>query len=85
MNMLRRGGRRPNIFQVLWRSGMVNSATATAARRRETDLLLQPQLEAVDMLNWKAFERAIDAGYSDACRRLEARPELVSAMRSIAI
>ncbi len=81
MNMLRRGGRRPNIFQVLWRSGMVNSATATAARRRETDLLLQPHLESVDMLNWKAFERAIDAGYSDTCRQLEAHPELVAAAR----
>lgn len=72
LNMLRPGGRRPNIFQVLWRSGMINSATATAARREQTDLLLQPKLENVDLLNWRAFQQAIDAGYAHAQERLAA-------------
>ncbi|MFO1426098.1 MAG: patatin-like phospholipase family protein [Steroidobacteraceae bacterium] len=40
MAWFRSKGRRPNIFQVLWRSGMVNSAVATQARRHQTDLLL---------------------------------------------
>jgi len=83
MNMVRRGGRRPNIFQVLWRSGMINSAAATVARREQTDLLLQPELETVDLLNWQAFQRAIDAGYAHARSRLEPLPEsLVNVLRS---
>jgi NTE family protein len=72
MAWLRGRRRRPNIFQVLWRSGMVNSAAATLARREQTDILLQPPLEDVDLLDWRAFERAIDAGYRHAMQRLAA-------------
>lgn len=64
----------PNIFQILWRAGMVNSSAMTAAHREKTDLLLQPPLAQIDMLNWKAFEKAIDAGYEYAARRLESLP-----------
>lgn len=72
LGWLRGRRRRPNIFQILWRAGMVNSAATTAAHREKTDLLLQPPLEQVDMLNWKAFAHAIDVGYEHAARRLEA-------------
>jgi predicted acylesterase/phospholipase RssA len=53
---------------------MVNSSAMTAAHREKTDLLLQPPLAQIDMLNWSAFERAIAAGYEYAVRRLEALP-----------
>jgi len=66
----RRGRRRPNILQILWRAGMVNSTTATLERRMQSDLLLTPALESLDLLDWKAFERAIAIGYRDTCERL---------------
>ena len=73
--------RRPNIFQTLIRSGMVNSAAATAARREQTDLLLTPELKMVDMLNWKAFDVAIAAGYEHTLRRLQGvTPTLAAAL-----
>ena len=65
----------PNIFQILWRTGMVNSNAITAEHRARTDLLLQPPLADIDMLNWKAFDRAIQAGYEYTRRRLDALPE----------
>jgi NTE family protein len=65
---------RPNIFQILWRAGMVNSTAVTAAHREKTDLLLQPPLAQIDMLNWHGFDRAIAAGYEYAVRRLEKLP-----------
>jgi len=72
-----RDRKRPNIFQVLWRAGMVNSAAATLARRHQTDLLLQPPLENVDLLNWHAFDRAIDAGRTHTLQKLgDLPPEL---------
>ncbi len=74
MSWLRVRRHRPNIFQILWRAGMVNSSAMTAAHREKTDLLLQPPLAQIDMLNWSAFERAIAAGYEYAARRLEALP-----------
>ena len=73
MSWVRRDRRRPNIFQILWRAGMVNATAMTAAARAETDLLLQPPLEQVDMLNWQAFDRAVAAGYEYTVRQL-ARP-----------
>jgi len=66
--------KRPNIFQVLWRSGMVNSAAATQARRHQTDLLLQPPLEDVDLLAWRAFDRAIKAGRAHTLQKLAELP-----------
>ncbi len=62
--------RRPNILQILWRAGMVNSATATLERRLQSDLLITPALESLDLLDWKGFERAIEIGYRDTCERL---------------
>ncbi len=74
MSWFRARKKRVNIFQILWRAGMVNSAAVTAAHREETDLLLQPPLEAVDMLNWKAFDTAIEAGYRYTRKQLENLP-----------
>ena len=67
----RKGRKRPNILQILWRAGMVNSTTATLERRTQSDLLVTPALESLDLLDWKGFERALEIGYRDACRRLE--------------
>jgi hypothetical protein len=50
---------------------MVNSTTATMERRLQSDLLVTPALESVELLDWKGFERAVAIGYRDACQRLE--------------
>ena len=74
MSWLRGRKRRPNIFQILWRAGMVNTTAMTAAHRAETDLLLQPSLADIDMLNWQALDRAIAAGYEHTVRQLTQAP-----------
>jgi NTE family protein len=62
---------RVNILQILWRAGTINSAGQRAARHELSDLLLQPPLEHIDMLNWRAFDSAVAAGYEYTVRRLE--------------
>jgi len=62
--------RRPNILQILWRVGMVNSTAGKIERRLQSDLLITPPLESLDLLDWKGFERAIEIGYRAACERL---------------
>jgi NTE family protein len=75
--VLGRGGRRSiNIFQILMHSGMINSASSAAAQRELADVLLKPPLANVDLLNWRAFDRAIQAGYDYARAALEALPAI---------
>ncbi|HEY2684283.1 MAG TPA: patatin-like phospholipase family protein [Steroidobacteraceae bacterium] len=57
------GQSRINILQILTRAGMVNSTSAAAAQRELADLLLKPPLPEVDLLDWQAFDRAVEAGY----------------------
>jgi len=73
--VLGRGGkRRINIIQILMHSGMVNTASCAAAQRELADVLLKPPLANVDLLNWHAFDRAIEAGYDYAKQALESLP-----------
>ncbi len=72
LGWFRRHKRRPTILQILIRAGMVNAEAATMAGRRLSDLLLQPPLASVDLLNWQAFHRAVEAGYGHAAARLAA-------------
>lgn len=64
----------PNILQIMWRAGTVNSGAKLRAVSEQTDLLIQPPLESIDMLDWKAFDRAIEAGYRHTMRLLEQTP-----------
>jgi NTE family protein len=63
---------RVNILQILWRAGTINSAGQRAARHDLSDLLLQPPLEQIDLLNWRGFDRAVEAGYEYAKARVKA-------------
>jgi NTE family protein len=60
------GTRRVNIFQILVHAGMINSSSSAAAQRELADVLLKPPLPNVELLNWKAFDAAIEAGYDYA-------------------
>ena len=59
--------RRPGILSILLRSGMVNAEAASVERRSYTSLLLTPPLQDIELLDWHAYERAIEAGYRHAC------------------
>ena len=65
-----------NIFQILMHAGMVNSAASAAAQRLLADVLLRPPLAGIDLLNWRAFDRAIDLGYAYAVTALGERPDI---------
>ena len=69
-----RSGRRINIFQILMQAGMVNSVSSAAAQRSLADVLLKPPLASIDLLDWRAFDRAIEAGYHYARGRSRSLP-----------
>ncbi|OOG49881.1 patatin-like phospholipase family protein [Rhodanobacter sp. C01] len=63
--------RRPGLVSTLVRAGMVNGETASEQRRERADLLITPSLEHIGMLDWKDWQRAIDAGYRHTIELLE--------------
>jgi NTE family protein len=72
----RRGKRAINIFRILMHAGMINSASSAATQRERADVLLKPPLANVDLLNWRAFDRVIQAGYDYARLALEGLPDI---------
>lgn len=74
--------RRPSLLKILLRAGMVSSSAASTAHREQTDLLIVPPLDGIDMLNWKSFDAAIAAGYAHAKSQLaQMTPELAERLR----
>jgi NTE family protein len=53
----------PGIVSVLSRVGTVSSQLQTALNRAQVTLLIEPRLENVPLLDWRAFDEAIEAGY----------------------
>lgn len=70
LNLIRKG-RAPNILQLLLRAGSMSTNRVTAANREQSSILLTPDLEGIDMLDWKAFDRAIEAGYRGTIERID--------------
>lgn len=65
-------GMRPGLLPILTRVGMVNTEQASTHRRALTDHLLAPEVADIGLLEWEAFDRAVDAGYRHTRHMLEA-------------
>jgi predicted acylesterase/phospholipase RssA len=62
--LLRHGGQRfPSLARILMSAVAVNSGCQLAASRAAADALIQPKLDGINMLSFKAFDRAVEAGY----------------------
>jgi NTE family protein len=72
-NLFRNTKPSANIMQILLRAGMLNSAATSIAQRELATVLLRPPLEGVDLLDWRAFDRAIEMGYRYAAEALESQ------------
>jgi NTE family protein len=74
LNMLRPARRgSPNIVALLMRAGTVGSEAQARHLRPQVDLLIEPRIEPMGMLDWKAYQRAIDEGYRQTIAILERR------------
>jgi NTE family protein len=60
-----------NIFDVLWRTCCIVDDSQSLARRRQCDMLIVPRLQNVGLLNFRAFESIIEAGYQSALKMLD--------------
>lgn len=69
----RRGTGWPGLVSILTRAAMVNSEETSEHCRARADLLITPPLEHVRMLDWRDWQLAVDAGYRETLRVLEAQ------------
>jgi NTE family protein len=60
----------PPIVSLLIRTATVTTAREQAASREATDLLILPQVEPIELRDWKAFDEAVRLGYEAACEAL---------------
>jgi NTE family protein len=61
----------PSIVSILMRSGTVGNEVQRRQARDQTDLLFDPPLPGIGLRSWKAFDRAVEAGYAHAAEHIE--------------
>jgi NTE family protein len=68
---LRRRRKFPPIVAVLLRAATVSGDSLTKTAHAQADILFKPPLENVDLLDWQAFDQAIESGYRHTVDKLE--------------
>ncbi|WP_051848959.1 patatin-like phospholipase family protein [Thiomonas sp. FB-Cd] len=72
----------PSLFAILVRAAMVQSERSSEERRKLATWVLTPPHGQVGLLNWKAYERAIESGYAYTMRHFETHGTAPAAMPS---
>ncbi|MDA3913666.1 patatin-like phospholipase family protein [Oleiagrimonas sp.] len=62
--------RQPGVASILLRAGMVNAENIANQRRELATQVFSPQLDAIGLLDFKSFDRVIEAGYRSAIESL---------------
>ena len=53
----------PPIVSLLMRTATVSTGRDLAAAREATDVLVLPEVAGIEIRDWKAYDRAVEAGY----------------------
>ena len=61
----------PNIVTVLMAAGMISSYQQSRVHRNDVEMLIEPEISEIAMLDWKSFERIVEAGYRQTIESLE--------------
>ena len=64
----------PRLGETMIRTVTVGSSDTAEAARRHADLLIQPRVEGVGLLDWRQLDRVVEAGRVAARRALEKPP-----------
>lgn len=80
--MLGRRGGVPNILGLLMRAGTISSEAQVRSLSGKVDLLIEPKLEGIGMLDWHAFDRAVETGYRQTVEQLENDPRAIRRLTS---
>jgi NTE family protein len=62
----------PSLVETVLLSTLANSHQRKLDDEKKVDLLIQPQVKEIGILEWKGFEKAVEAGYQSAMQALSA-------------
>jgi NTE family protein len=65
-----RGYRGPGIMTMLMAAANLSSSAQTRLSRAHADVILEPELEAISIRDWQAYDEAVAAGYRHAMNRM---------------
>jgi NTE family protein len=71
----------PPIVSLLMRAATVSTGRDLAAAREATDVLIQPQTNAIEIRDWTAYEPAVEEGYRATLAALDKLDRPVQALR----
>lgn len=72
----------PPIVGLLMRAATVASGRDHVASREAADVLVTPDVDRIDMRDWRAFEPAVQAGYAATVRALDALDDPIPMLRA---
>ena len=75
----------PGIVSLLLRAGTMGGDAQTMMSRAHADVLLEPPLQHVNIRDWRAFDRTIEAGYRYTMERMGDLEKLSHGVRSAAM
>jgi NTE family protein len=67
--------RLPSLASIMLNVSILHSQSKLAASRAHADVCFTPDVGRIGMLDWKAFDRAVEAGYRHAQKMLDDLPE----------
>ena len=74
--------RGPPIVSVLMRSATIRSRAEMLLARQNADIVIAPEMEGIEIRNWKAYDPAVDAGYVAAVQALDALDRPLTQLRA---
>ena len=71
----------PPIVSLLMRAATVSTSRELAAAREATDVLILPDVSGIEIRDWGAFDKAVEAGYRATLEALDSLPRPVTELR----
>jgi NTE family protein len=75
----------PPIVSILMRSGTVTAEEHNRRQAKSADVAIVPRLGAIELRDWRAFDRAVQAGYEEASRVLAEKADVLLRRRSVTL
>ena len=75
--------RGPPLVSILMRSATISTRAEIARARAAADLYVMPELDMIEIRDWKSYPRAVEAGYRAMATALETAPGPITHLRAV--